>query len=196
MSFVYADRITDTSGNITVPPYGGVINTSTMRYDGRPGYWTRGWIQYDNNGTLFALRLTASNVQHPNNILVASWQLTMETDNNTVFRILKNGSWEDNSFGTSSSMAPSDEWYWKGLLCAYHDGDNASTPSNYQLLYMGRAGTTGNINLDIVAMNSADSNYNLYINRTWNSGGQDSYEVGVCTGVVFEISHEQGGIER
>lgn len=196
MSFVYADRITDTSGNITVPEYGSVINTSTMRYDGRPGYWTRGWIQYDNNGTLFALRLTAQNVRHPNNILVASWQLTMETDNNVVFRILKNGSWEDNSFGTSSSMAPSDEWYWKGLLCAYHDGDNASTPANYQLLYLGRAGTTGNINLDICAMHSGDSNTNIYINRPWNSGGQNDYEVGVCTGVVFEISHEQGGLDR
>lgn len=196
MSFVYADRITDRSGNITVPQYGSVINTSTMRYDGRPGYWSRGWIQYDNNGTIFALRLTAQNVKHPNNILVASWQITAETDNNVMFRVLKNGSWEDNTLGTSASMAPSDEWYWKGLLCAYHDGDNDSTPANYRLLYLGRAGTTGNINLDIVMMSSSESNINLYINRPWNSGGQNDREIGVSTGVVFEISHEQGGIDR
>ena len=151
MSFVYADRITDTSGNITVPPFGSVINTSTMRYDGRPGYYTRGWIPPNNQGTLFALRLTASNVQHPNNILVASWQLQIETNNDVMFKVLKDGAWQDNSFGASNALTPSDEWYWKGLVCAYYDGDDSSTPSNYQLLYMGRAGTTGNVVLDVAA---------------------------------------------
>lgn len=195
MSFVYADRVYNRSGIETIPLTGSVINTSYMRYDGRPGYWTRGWIQYDNNGTLFALRLTASNVQHPNNILVASWQLTMETDNNILFKVMKNGSWQDNTFGTNAGYAPSDEWYWKGILCAYHDGDNSSTPANYRLLYVCRAGTIGDVRLDIVAQHASDSNQNLYINRAWNSAGQNSYETGVCTGVVFEIAQAAGGME-
>lgn len=194
MSSVYASQIRNLSGNVSVPEYGSVINTSTMRYDGRPGYWTRGWIQYDNNGTLFALRLTAQNVSHPNNLLVASWQLTMESDNNIIFKVLKNGSWFDNSLGTNNSnYGQSDEWYWRGLLCSYHDSDDSSTPSNYQLMYICRAGQTGNINLDIVAQSSSESNRTLYINRPWNSSGQDSYETGVCTGVVFEIAHTSGG---
>lgn len=192
MSFLYADSIRDTSGNIIIPPYGSVINTSTMRYDGRPGYYARGWIAGDNASTLFALRLTASNVQHPNNILIASWQLSIETDNNTTFKVLKNGDWQDNSFGTSNASAPSDEWYWKGLVCAYHDGDNSSTPSNYQLMFMCRAGSTGDINLDPVAQAADDGGRTVWINRTYSSGGQDAYEVGVCTGVVFEIAHEGG----
>lgn len=192
MSFLYADNIRDTSGNMIIPPYGSVINTSTMRYDGRPGYYARGWIAPSNQSTLFALRLTANNVQHPNNILVASWQLSIETDNNTTFKVLKNGSWQDNRLGTSNSSAPSDEWYWKGLVCAYHDGDNGSTPSNYQLLYICRAGSVGSVNLDIVAQAADDGGRTVYINRTYGSGGQDDYEVGVCTGVVFEIAHESG----
>jgi hypothetical protein len=192
MSFLYADNIRDTSGNITIPAYGSVINTSTMRYDGRPGYYARGWVAGDNASTLFALRLTASNVRHPNNILVASWQLSIETDNNTTFKVLKNGSWQDNRLGTSNSAAPSDEWYWKGLVCAYHDGDNSSTPSNYQLLYICRAGSTGDVNLDIVAQAADDGGRTVWINRTYGSAGQDAYEIGVCTGVVFEIAHESG----
>jgi hypothetical protein len=192
MSFVYADRITDTSGNLTVPPYGSIINTSTMRYDGRPGYYIRGWIGPSNSNTLFALRLTANNVQHPNNILLASWQLSVECNNDTLFKVLKDGSFIDNSFGASNAMTPSDEWYWKGLLCSYHDGDDSTTPSNYQLLWMGRAGATGNVNLDIAAQTSSEGGNTVYINRTYNSAGSDDREVGVCTGVVFEISHEQG----
>lgn len=192
MSFLYADNIRDTSGNITIPSYGSVINTSTMRYDGRPGYYARGWVAGDNASTLFALRLTANNVQHPNNILVASWQLSIETDNNTTFKVLKNGSWQDNRLGTSNSAAPSDEWYWKGLVCAYHDGDNSTTPSNYQLLYICRAGSVGSVNLDIVAQAADDGGRTVWINRTYASAGGDNNEICVCTGVVFEIAHESG----
>lgn len=192
MSFVYADRITDTSGNITVPSWGTIINTSTMRYDGRPGYYARGWIGPSNSNTLFALRLTASNVRHPNNILLASWQLSIESNNDVLFKVLKDGSFNDNSFGVSNPFSPSDEWYWKGLLCSYHDGNDSSTPSNYQLLWMGRAGATGNINLDIAAQSSSEGGTTVYINRTFGSSGQDDHEICVCTGVVFEISHEQG----
>jgi hypothetical protein len=166
-----------------------------MRYDGRPGYWSRGWVQRDNASTIFALRLTASNVQNANNILVASWQITCECDNNIVFKVLKNGSWQDNTFGTSSAYDSQNEWYWKGLICAYHDGNNGDTPSNYQLLYVGRAGTVGDVRLDIVMQHSSDSNTNVYINRCWNSGGQNAYETGVSTGVVFEIAQASGGAE-
>lgn len=194
MSFVYADRVYNRSGVETVPFTGSVINTSYMRYDGRPGYWSRGWIQYDNNGTIFALRLTASNVQHPNNILVASWQICCECSNDIVFKVMKNGSWQDNTFGTNSSYAPSDEWYWKGLLCAYHD-DNGSTLNNYRLMYVGRAGTIGDVRLDIVFQHASDSNQTIYINRCWNSAGQNGYETGVSTGVVFEIAQAGGGAE-
>lgn len=195
MSFVYADRVFNRSNIETVPLTGSVINTSYMRYDGRPGYWTRGWVQRDNASTIFALRLTASNVQNANNILVASWQLSCETDNNTVFKVLKNGSWQDNTFGTSSAYDSQNEWYWKGLISAYHDADNSSTMANYRLLYVGRAGTVGDVRLDIVMQDAGDSNRNLYINRTWNSGGQNGHETGVCTGVVFEIAQASGGAE-
>jgi hypothetical protein len=163
-----------------------------MRYDGRPGYYARGWIAPSNQNTLFALRLTANNVQHPNNILVASWQLSIETDNNTTFKVLKNGSWQDNRLGTSNASAPSDEWYWKGLVCAYHDGDNSTTPSNYRLLYICRAGSTGSVNLDIVAQAADDGGRTVWINRTYSSAGGDNNEICVCTGVVFEIAHESG----
>jgi hypothetical protein len=57
---------------------------------------------------------------------------------------------------------------------------------------MGRAGATGNVNLDIAAQTSSEGGNTVYINRTYNSAGSDDREVGVCTGVVFEISHEQG----
>lgn len=195
MSFVYADRITDTGGIQTVPPWGSIINTSTMRYDGRPGYYVRGWVPPNNSGTLFALRLTAQNVQHPNNILLASWQLSLESNGDTLYKVLVNGQWQDNSFGASNAMTPSDEWYWKGLICSYHDGDDSTTPSNYQLLFMCRAGSVGNVNLDISAQTSSEGGNTVYINRTYNSAGSDDREVGVCTGVVFEIAHEQGGIQ-
>jgi len=196
MSFVYADLIRDLSNNITVPTFGSVIRTDYMRYDGRPGYYTRGWIAPSNQNVLFPLRLTAQNVPHPGTILIASWQLSIECGNDTLFKVLIDGSWRDNSDGTSGqSAAPSDEWYWKGLLGAYYDGDNSSTPSNYQLLWIGRAGTTGNINLDISPQTSSDSGDTVYINRTYSSGGQDAYEVGVCTGVVFQISGVEGQLD-
>jgi len=196
MSFVYADLIRNLSNNITVPTFGSVIRTDYMRYDGRPAYYTRGWIAPSNQNVLFPLRLTAQNVPHPGTILIASWQLSLESDNNVIFKVLIDGSWRDNSMGTSGqSVAPSDEWYWKGLICSYHDGDNNSTLSNYQLLWIGRAGATGNINLDIAPQHAGDGGTTVFVNRTFGSGGQDGHEVGVCTGVVFQISGVEGQLD-
>ena len=187
MSFVTAGEIRDLSGNITVPQYGSVVNVTTVRYDGRPGYYAQSWLSYDNGSNLGALSIT-HNCQNSNNILVAQWQMQIETDNNVVFKVLKDGSWIDNSFGDSTnSSAGSDEWYWKGLLCAYYDNNNSSTPSNYLLQYVGYAGKTGDIVLTPTFQYASGSG-NLYINRTYSSTGQDSHEICVSTGVCWEIT--------
>jgi hypothetical protein len=192
VSFVTAGEIRDLSGNITVPQYGSVVNVSTLRYDGRPGYYQQSWLSYNNTSDLGALSIT-HNCQHPSNILVAQWQMQIETDNNVVFKVLKDGSWIDNSFGDSTNAsAASDEWYWKGLLCAYHDADNSSTPSNYLLQYVGYAGKIGDIVLTPTWQFTSGSG-NLYINRTFGSAGQDGHEICVSTGVCWEITN-QGGI--
>ena len=62
-------------------------------------------------------------------------------------------------------------------------------------MYVGRAGAIGDIRLDIVFQHASDSNQTIYINRCWNSAGQNGYETGVSTGVVFEIAQSGGGAE-
>jgi hypothetical protein len=193
MSFVSAAEIRDISGNITVPTIGSVVNVSTMRYDGRPGYYAQSWLSYNNTGNLDVLSIT-HNCQHPSNILVVQWQLHLESNNDVVFKVLKDGTWNDNSFGDSTNAsAPSDEWYWKGLLSAYYDGDDSTTPSNYLLQYVGYAGKTGNIVLTPSFQFTSGSG-NLYINRTVSSSGTDGQENGVCTGVCWEITNGGGTV--
>jgi len=192
MSFVTAGEIRDLSGNITVPQYGSVVNVSTVRYDGRPGYYAQSWLSYGNSSDITGLSIT-HNCQHPSNILVAQWQIQCEVQNDSTFKVLKDGSWIDNSFGDSTNAsAASDEWYWKGLLCAYHDGDNSTTPSNYLLQYVGYAGKTGNIVLT-PSFQFASGSGTLFLNRTISSAGGDANEIGVSTGVCWEITN-QGGI--
>jgi hypothetical protein len=192
MSFVTAGEIRDLSGNITVPQYGSVVNVSTVRYDGRPGYFAQSWLSYGNSSDITGLSIT-HNCQHPSNILVAQWQIQCEVQNDSTFKVLKDGSWIDNSFGDSTNAsAASDEWYWKGLLCAYHDGDNSTTPSNYLLQYVGYAGKTGDIVLT-PSFQFASGSGTLFLNRTISSAGGDSNEICVSTGVCWEITN-QGGI--
>lgn len=189
MSIVVCSDIRDLSENILVPSYGSVISSTYIRYDAKDTFVIGNYAVLNNTNRIPGLRLTI-NASHPNNIIIAQWQLSLEVIHDCTFSVLKNLSLVDGSFGGGQSTAVNNN-YWKGYVSAYYDNDQASTPSNIMLQWMGRAGVKGNVDLDVVA-NFSSSTGTLYMNRTVNSAGQDGYENGVCTGVAFEIT-SQGG---
>jgi hypothetical protein len=59
---------------------------------------------------------------------------------------------------------------------------------------MGKAGTTGLVEYGLwMAGGAAQTNALYYVNRCVSSTGQDDYEVGTCTGVIYEISGPVSG---
>jgi hypothetical protein len=57
---------------------------------------------------------------------------------------------------------------------------------------MGRAGTTGVVNYSLWMGHGGQSSGTYFVNRPVGSTGQDDYETGVCTGIIYEIASNGG----
>jgi hypothetical protein len=191
MSTVVCSEIRDISGNILVPSYGSVISTAFVRYQTRAVFAGNNWTIVNNTNRIAPLRLTI-NASHPNNIIIAQWQLFVECSHNITFSVLKNLSQNDGSLGiTRNNTSTNEGGYWRGYVPAYWDNDVASTPQNIMLQWIGRAGVKGNVDLDI-CFHWSSSTGNIFMNRNANNTGSDGNEVGVSTGIAFEVT-SQGG---
>ena len=193
MSQVRTRFITDLSGNTILSNSGTVLDVQYYRYDARPafyaGYYQSENISFDSATNVHPLKLRLNNVSNPENIVICEWMLSGEENYTSELgvKVVRNGSFVASDFGRSGTDSYS--LWWQMFANFGFDGNNDSTPHSVRILYMGKAGTTGLVEYGLwFAAGGSNQNVLYYVNRTVASGGQDSYEVGVTTGVIYEIS--------
>lgn len=193
MSQVKTRFITDLSGNTILSNSGTILDVQYYRYDARPsfyaGYPATENIAFDSATNVHPLKLKLNNVSNPENIIICEWMISGEENwtSDLGCKIVRNGSFVASDFGRSGTDSYS--LWWQMFANWGFDGDNSSTPHSVRLLYMGKAGTTGLVEYGLwMAAGAAQTNTIYYVNRTVGSAGQDAYENGVCTGVIYEIS--------
>jgi hypothetical protein len=198
MSQVSTRYITDLSNNIVLPNTGSVLDIQYYRYDARPafyyGYPSSEVITFDSATNTHPLKLILNNVSSPDNLIICEWMLSGEESNTSQLgcKITRNGSFIASEVGRSSTDSYS--LWWQMFANWGFDGDNASTPHSIRILYIGRAGAVGRLEYGLwMASGGAEVNNLYYVNRTVGSTGQDAYENGVCTGVIYEISGPVSG---
>jgi hypothetical protein len=77
---------------------------------------------------------------------------------------------------------------WSGYVPVKYDGDEASTPQSNYILYAVPAYDTARRSYMPAVRSAGGTAYNMTLNRTLNSLGQDAYEVSVSTGTIWEIA--------
>ena len=140
------------------------------------------WGVAASGGTVITpMRVTVTPKFSTSKILI-QWMLNIESQNDMVFRIYKNGAQATN--GTN----PTDSNYWTGLLSAEYDNDNNSTPSNYYIQFIDNAvGSTGSTYYDIVAFSSGGAAGTVCLNRTFGAS-QPVYEITASSAIIMEVA--------
>lgn len=193
MSTVRTKLIQDLSGNTILSNTGTILDIQYYRYDTRTafyaGYYASENISYDPQTNTHPLRLVLNNVSSPDNLILCEWMLTGEENYTSELgcKITRNGSFIPTDVGRSGTDSYS--LWWQMFANWGFDGNNDSTPHCTRIMYLGRAGCTGRVEYGVwMAGGGAQQNALYYVNRTVSSTGQDAYEVGVTTGVIYEIS--------
>ena len=111
-----------------------------------------------------------------------------DVHHNTIFRYTVNG----NKITTAAYDSYNDDEganRWSGLTCAAYDGadNNSSTPGDTFIMVYYKPGNTNNNTYRIVARNGNTGANTNYINRCGSSNGQNSYECGVSSIIMYEI---------
>lgn len=166
--------------NIYLP--GSCIQIATVRSDNRTTYSAPA---SGGGTTITDLNLSIA-PKNANSMLVITWMISGECNNNVNFLIHRGGAlitdsgYEgfNNQIGNISIQA--------GYTTATYDGDDGSTPSTYCIRYQIPAGNTSSRTY-APAVRSSAGGLTFYLNRAQNSLGQDSHENGISNGIIMEI---------
>ena len=156
---------------------GKVIQTITVRTDTRGTYSAP---PSGNGVAITPLRLTIT-PKRSDSWIWLRWTVFYEMHHDTVFLAQQDGSLI--GFNTYRGNAR-----WSGILTPLYDNDYGSTPQNSTINWFVRAGSTSSRFYDLAVRSSSTGNYTLSLNRSLNSAGTDSQEVGVSYGFAREIS--------
>ena len=109
-----------------------------------------------------------------------------DVHHNTIFRYTVNG----NKITTAAYDSYNDDEganRWSGLTCAAYDGadNNSSTPGDTFVMVYYKPGNTSSNTYRIVARNGNTGANTNYINRCGSSNGQNSYECGVSSIIMY-----------
>ena len=115
-----------------------------------------------------------------NSKIICQWQISGEVQHNQGFEIFK-----DDALATHGKNLNASNRYSFFALVGY-DQDYDSTPHTYHIQYIDPSPTSATYNVRVSSSDSGTGR-SFYLNRAQGSGGQDSYENGVSTGVIWEI---------
>ena len=176
----------DSSGTITVPSGhklyapGSVVQVARTRTSARSAYG------YNSDAILSDLNVSIT-PKFSNSLLLVQWQVSYETDYNSVFRVYRDGGLVTTS--GYQGYNENDGNTWSGVATSGFDNDLASTPNNSFIQHFVPANSTSatTLQLAIRHSNSAGSS-TFYQNRTMSSTGTTAYEVMVSNAVIWEIA--------
>ena len=139
-----------------------------------------------NGTTISALNITIV-PKRADSLLLCTWMINGEIGENNVFLVHK----DDVLITTAGYEAynpVAGNQRWSGLMSAFYDNDQSSTPSNWYLQYAVPAGSTASAVYAPAIRSSGAAAQTFFLNRTVSSAGTDSYEIMVSTGMIQEIA--------
>lgn len=182
MSTLRANEIIGANGGALLKSTGNIVQVQRFRTD-----TIQTWTSSGSTPTeVTNLRLTIA-PKFSNSLLVMFWTWCGEMSNhNTVWRIFRNGSVITDS-GYQGYNIESGQSTWSGFFTGDYDQDQASTPRVNSCLYIIPAGSTTSRNYGLAFVGSNATNRTYYQNRCVSSAGQNSYENGIATGIIYEV---------
>lgn len=174
-----ASAITQGTLNSLRLPAGTVVGFNRIRTAARSAYG------YTGDVILSDLNISIT-PKYSNSLLLVQWQVMYESDYNSVFRVYRDGGLVYTS--GYQGYNENDGSTWSGIASLQYDTDVASTPSNQMIQYFVPSGSTATTTLQLAVRQSNSTGATFYLNRSVNSAGTGAYEIGVSTGVIWEIA--------
>ena len=149
-----------------------------------------------NNGTRIPDLILTIKPKRTTNIILCEWSLFGEIQNDTCFIIQKRvnfGTWtvptNAGEEGYNSSVGSAVQW--SSFYSGFYDTDDNSTPNKHPLLYSVIAGSTVSRNYGIAFSSSnttSTTDRTFRLNRSYGRLGENQYENGISTGVIYEVA--------
>lgn len=166
------------SGSIVQP--GAIIQTVYLRSDVKATYTAPAPVVGIGSETEIDELTLAITPKYNNSKILLSYMLTYETNEDTVFRLSRNGS----IIGRNST----DLNYWAGTAVPPNDG-NSSTPTTQTFFYLDSPASTSSLTYRVLFGSSQLSEVRtLYLNRSGSNAGASQFEVGISQVLIQEIA--------
>ena len=167
--------------NIYYP--GKVVQIVQVRSDNPLTYSS---LNTGNGTTISDLSLTIV-PKFSNSLLVVTYMINGEAPEDNVFLMHKdNGLITDTGYQGYNNTAGNVRH--SGLVSAFYDQNQDSTPSNWCMQYFILSGTTTARTYAPAVRSSSAGSHTFALNRTLNAASQDAYERMVSTGNIMEIA--------
>lgn len=173
--------ITIPAGHVLYAP-GMIAQVKWVRTDTRTTYASN---NSGNGTTVTALNLTIT-PKFANSMLLMQWMINGELHQDNVFLIHKDGSLVTTSGYEGYNSSAGNNRY-SGVMSAFYDQNEDSTPSNWFLQYMIPATSATSATYAPAVRGSGGSNYTFHLNRTQSGTLGDNHESMISTGTIWEI---------
>ena len=174
---------TGTIWRIAVPS-GSVIQTVITRSD------TRTTFSSNNSGngtTVTPLNLTIT-PRFASSTIICDWMINGELHQDNIFLMHKNGALVTTASNTGYNSAIGNIRS-SGMMSAFYDQDQSSTPSNWKLTYVDSTTlSTASRTYAPAVRSSGVDNWTLALNRTLGGSTGDAHESMVSIGIAMEIA--------
>lgn len=169
------------AGSIVTP--GSVIQTAFSRTDVRTSYYNYTQADYVQSWTPIRQLQLRIKPLYANSAIFVKFIVNYEMEYNTVWNLLK----DEQPFITT--MNESYPRRWAGMCASNYDmSDHSSTPNQLTMMWVDMPGSTQAQSYSPGFRRADGGGVTCWLNRTYSSSGQDSYEVGVSYGVAMEIA--------
>ena len=161
---------------------GAILQTVYVRSDVQTTYASPN----SGNGTTIAALNVTIVPKRADSLLLCTWMINGEIGENNVFLVHKNGALITTA-GYEAYNATAGNQRWSGMMSAFYDNDQSTTPSNWYLQYAVPAVDTASA-VYAPAIRSANSTAQTFFLNRSVSAPADTVEVMVSTGMIQEIA--------
>lgn len=171
----------DAGTNVIAP--GTIVQVSHMRTDLPQQYLASAT---GNGNPIWNLQLSIA-PKYASSLLVMEWNMNFELHHDNNFVIHQDG-YLIQTLGYQGYNNNAGNQRWSGYMPSKYDNNQDSTPQTSYILYSIPAFNTARRSYMPAVRGAGATAYNMTLNRTLSSLGQDGYEVYASTGTVWEIA--------
>lgn len=147
------------------------------------GKTTYSYATAGQTGTYIAVLNTSITPTESNSKIRVELNISFEVHHNTIFRLFRsvNG-------GVDTEVVRNDDTnYWSGWANHSYDNNDSSTMDSKHYIYVDSPNTTSTVEYKFMIQSGGNSAGTFYLNRTFNSAGQQYYENAVSQAILTEI---------